>query len=466
MLESFFKLKENKTDIRTEVIAGITTFLTMAYIIFVQPAILSAPINIPGSPMEGMDYQSFFGSVMVATCISAAIATLMMGLYARYPIALASGMGQNAFFAFTVVVGMSISWNVVMGAVLISGIVFIILSFFKVRQLILDAIPISLKSAIAAGIGLFIAFIGMQHAGLLHSDPNTMVAMTNFGANPEYLKPFLLSVIGIVIISILMAQKVKGAVLWGMLISAVIGIPMGVVSPDILKEATWRVPSLAPTFFKFDLHGLMGVGLVSVIVVFLLTDMFDTIGTLIGIAQRANFLDEKGRLPRAGKALLSDAVGTTVGAMLGTSTVTSYIESAAGVEAGGRTGLTSVVTAICFILAIFISPVVMMIGGGYMIPIEGGAPVFLYPVTAPVLLIVGILMAKSLMYINWDDITESLPAFMILMGIPLTFSISDGLALGLISFPIIKVLCGRQKEVSWLVYILAVVFLIRWILMV
>ncbi len=465
MLERFFQLKENKTDVRTEVIAGITTFLTMAYIIFVQPAILSAPINIPGSPMEGMDYEAFFGSVMVATCISAAIATLMMGLYAKYPIALASGMGQNAFFAFTVVVGMSITWNIVMGAVLVSGIVFIILSFFKVRQVVLDSIPLSLKSAIAAGIGLFIAFIGMQHAGLLHSDPNTMVAMTNFGANPLYLKPFLLSVIGLVLITILMAHKVKGAVLWGMLISALIGIPMGVVSTDILK-AGWSVPSLAPTFLQFDLQGLMGIGLVSVIVVFLLTDMFDTIGTLIGIAQRAKFLDEKGHLPRAGKALLSDAVGTTVGAMLGTSTVTSYIESAAGVEAGGRTGLTSVVTAICFILAIFISPIVMMIGGGYMIPIEGGAPIFLYPVTAPVLLIVGILMARSLTYIKWDDITESLPAFMILMGIPLTFSISDGLALGLISFPIVKVLCGRQKEVSWLVYILAAVFLARWLLMV
>ncbi|MFH1514480.1 MAG: NCS2 family permease, partial [bacterium] len=263
MLERFFKLQENKTDVRTEIIAGITTFLTMAYIIFVQPAILSAPINIPGSPMEGMDYQAFFGSVMVATCVSAAIATLMMGLYARYPIALASGMGQNAFFAFTVVVGMSITWNVVMGAVLVSGVIFIILSFFKVRELILDSVPVSLKSAIAAGIGLFIAFIGMQHAGLIHKDPNTMVAMTNFAKNPEYLKPFLLSLVGLLIISIMIAQRVKGAVLWGMIFTTIIGITMGIVSTEALHQS-WSVPSLAPTFMKFDLKGLMGVGLVSV----------------------------------------------------------------------------------------------------------------------------------------------------------------------------------------------------------
>ncbi|MBU1023543.1 NCS2 family permease, partial [bacterium] len=320
------------------------------------------------------------------------------------------------------------------------------------------------KSAIAAGIGLFIAFIGMQHAGLIHKDPNTMVAMTNFAKNPEYLKPFLLSLVGLLIISIMIAQRVKGAVLWGMIFTTIIGITMGVVSTEVLHQS-WSVPSLAPTFMKFDLKGLMGVGLVSVIVVFLLTDMFDTIGTLIGIGQRANFLDEKGRFPRAEKALLSDAVGTTVGALLGTSTVTSYIESAAGVEAGGRTGLTSVVTAICFILAIFVSPFVMMVGGGHMIPVEGGAPVFLYPVTAPVLIIVGILMVKSITHINWDDITESLPAYLIFLGIPLTFSISDGLALGLVSYPIVKIFSGRSKDVSWLLYILAAIFILRWIMM-
>jgi AGZA family xanthine/uracil permease-like MFS transporter len=464
MFERFFRLKDHGTTVKTEIIAGITTFLTMAYIIFVQPGILAAPIKIPGSPMAGMDYDAFFGSVMVATCLSAAIATMMMGLYAKFPIGLASGMGENAFFAFTVIVGMGYSFEVVLGAVFVSALLLTILGFFKVRELIFDSIPISLKSAIAGGIGLFIAFIGFQHAGLIHINPNTMVSMTDFSKDKAYLMPVLLATIGLIIIALLMSLRVKGAILWGMLLTAVIGIPMGVVSTTILKSG-WSVPSLAPTFMKLDLSGLLSIGLVTVIVVFFLTDMFDSVGTLIGVAQRANMLDEKGHFPGAERAFITDAVGSVFGAVLGTSTITSYIESASGIEAGGRTGLTAVTTSICFLLALFVSPVVRMIGGGCEIPVEGAPSIYLYPITAPVLIIVGILMAKSFIYINWDDITESLPAFLLLLGIPLTFSISDGLALGMISYPVIKVFSGRAKEVSWLIYILGAIFLIRWILM-
>ena len=459
MFERFFRLSENGTNIHTEIIAGITTFLTMAYIIFVQPAILSAPISIPGSPMEGMDKNAFFGSVMVATCLSAAIATFIMALLANYPIALASGMGENVFFAFTVVVGMHVPWQVALGAIFISGLLCTILTVSKLRNVIMDAIPASLKNAIAGGIGLFIAFLGMQHCGIIIGNPNTMVSITRFAEHPEYVKPFALSVIGLIAIAILMSYKVKGAVLWGMLISSLIGIPMGIISPGELKH--WQtVPSLAPTFMKLDFRGLFNISMISIILVFFLTDMFDMLGTLIGVSKRANLLDEKGRLKRAQKAFFADSFGSVIGAALGTSTVTSYIESAAGVEAGGRTGLTGVVTGICFLLAIFISPVVKMIGSGYMLsPNEASA--ILYPITGPVLVIVGILMVKAIIEINWDDVTEALPAFLVFIGIPLSFSISDGLALGLIAYPIIKVLAGRQKEVSWLVYILAALFVVR-----
>ena len=456
MFERVFRLRENGTDVKTEVIAGVTTFMTMAYIIFVQPAILSGPMSAQ-SPQGG----DFFGSVMVATCLSAAIATFIMAFVANYPIALASGMGENVFFAITVVTMMGVPWQVALAAIFISGILCTILTVSKARNLIMDAIPPSLKNAIAAGIGFFIAFLGMQHCGIIVGNPATMVSITRFADNPLYIKPFVLSVIGLILISFMMSFRIKGAVLWGMLITAIIGIPMGVIKTDVLKE--WQaIPSIAPTFLKLDFRGLFTIEMVTVIIVFFLTDMFDMIGTLIGVAKRANLLDNQGRLVRAQKAFFADSIGSVFGSLLGTSTVTSYIESAAGVQAGGRTGMTGLIAGLLFILAIFVSPIAKMIGGGYMIMPEGAvSPIFLYPITGPVLIIVGILMVKAMIDVNWDDITDALPAFLIFIGIPLSFSISDGLALGLISYPIVKILAGRHKEVSWLIYILAALFIVR-----
>ncbi|HDY88306.1 MAG TPA: NCS2 family permease [bacterium] len=442
MLEKIFKLRENNTNVKTEFIAGSTTFLSMAYIIFVQPAVLS---------IAGMD----FDSVMMATCLSSAIACLVMAFAANYPIALAPGMGENFYFVFTVVLGMGIAWEKALGAVFISGVIFLILTLLRVREMIIDAIPETLKNAMPAAIGIFITFIGLVQAGIIVKDPGGgIVSLGNL-----HSRPTLLALIGLFIIVFLMIRNVKGAMLLGMLCTAVIGLVMGIIKYGGIVSVP---PSIEPTFLKLDILGAFQLGFVTVLIIFLLMDMFDTIGTFIGVTQ-ATGLMKNGEMPRATNALMADAIGTVTGAMLGTSTVTSYIESTTGVREGGRTGLTSVVVALFMLLAIFFKPLVSMVGGG--VPImnaDGNLAYTLYPVTAPALILVGSFMASSLTRCVWDDLTEAIPAFMMIVGMALTYNISHGLAFGFILYPVLKLMAGRSKEVSWLMYILAAIFIVRY----
>ena len=434
---NFFKLKEHNTSVKTEGIAGITTFMTMAYIIFFQPMILS---------QAGMD----FGAVMMATILSSVIATLVMGLYANYPIALAPGIGENFVFAFTIVVAMGVTWEKALGIVFISGVIFIILTLFKIREMVVNAVPDSLKRAIAVGIGIYIAFIGLEWGGVIAKSPATGVTLAKLNTN--YVAVFL---IGLLIMCFLTARKIKGALLWGILSTAIIAIPFGIVKFDGVVSAP---PSIAPTFFKLDILGALRWEYIIPILVLFLLDFFDTIGTLIGVSSHAGLLDKNGNLPRAGRALMADAIGTVAGSFLGTSNVTSFIESAAGVSEGGRTGLASVFTAGCFMIAIFFYPIVQAIGGGYAV----GKELF-HPVTAPALVIVGSLMIKSIAKINWDDVTETIPAYLTFIGIPLTYSIADGMAFGFISYPIMKVFKGKPKEIHPIMWVLFVVFVFRFV---
>ncbi|MCK4585507.1 NCS2 family permease [candidate division WOR-3 bacterium] len=433
----YFHFDEMGTTIRTEIIAGFTTFMAMAYIIFVQPAVLQ---------VAGMD----FDAVFVATCISSFVATLIMGVYANYPIALAPGMGENFFFVYTVVLTMGLTWQAALGAVLISGIVFVILTFLRIREMIINAIPESLKHGIAGGIGLFIAFIGFVQAGIIIKSPGGIVSLGNL-----HSPPVLLAIIGIFIISILLALRIKGGILIGIITTALIGVFMGVVKFQGIASLP---PTIAPTFFKLDLVSTFKLGGVTVILIFLFMDMFDTIGTLVGVGTATGFIKD-GKLPRANKALLADATGTIFGAVLGTSTVTSYIESTAGVSSGGRTGFASVVTSLLFLVSLFFAPIIRMIGGGF----EVSESVFLYPITAPALIIVGSMMMRTVVKINWEDPSEYIPAFLTLIGMPLTYSIADGLAFGFISYPIVKLISGKGKEVSWLCYLLTLLFILRYI---
>ncbi|MEI8350129.1 MAG: NCS2 family permease [Candidatus Omnitrophota bacterium] len=435
IIEKFFHLRELSTNIRTEIIAGTTTFMAMAYIIFVNPAMIS---------QTGMD----FGSSLVATCISAAVATIMMGIWVNYPIALAAGMGENAFFTYAVCLTMGISWQVALGCVFIEGLIFIILTLFKVRQALIDAIPTSLKYATACGIGFLIAFIGLIDAGFIVAHPATLVGLG------DVLKPAaVLSIVGLVITSVLLIKKRRGAILWGILITAMIGIPLGIVKYQGFVSAP---PSMAPTFLKMDIAGALNLGLAAIIFVFLFMDIFDTVGTLAGVGELGGFM-RQGKLPKAGKAMFVDAVGTCVGAACGTPTVTSYIESAAGIASGGRSGLTSVVTGILFLVTLFFTPLVKMIGGGYQV--TGGA--LLHPVTAPALLVVGSMMLQSITKIDWHDYSESIPAFLVILVMPLTFSIATGLAFGFISYAALKFFTGKGRQVSWLVYLLSILFILR-----
>ena len=425
MLEAQFRLSENGTTVRTEIIAGITTFLTMAYIIFVNPAILGD---------AGMDT----GAVFVATCLAAAFGSAMMGLVANYPIALAPGMGLNAYFTYGVVLGMGFTWQQALGAVFISGVLFLILSVLPVREWIINSIPQSLKMAISAGIGLFLGIIALQAAGIVVDNPATLVTIGNLKAPVT-----ILAVLGFFVMVALDRLKVPGAIILAILGTTAAGILFGVSE---FKGVVSAPPSLAPTFLAMDLAGALEMGLIAIIFTFLFVDLFDNTGTLIGVAHRAGLIGKDGRIPRLGRALISDSSAAMVGAALGTSTTTSYIESAAGVKAGGRTGLTAVVVALLFLAALFLSPLATTIPGY---------------ATAPALLYVACLMARGLTEIDWEDATEFVPGVVTAITMPLTYSIAHGIAFGFISYAAIKVLSGRWRDLNAAVVVLAIAFVIK-----
>ncbi len=425
MLNSIFKLSEHGTTVRTEILAGVTTFLTMAYITFVNPAILSD---------AGMD----FGAVFVATCLAAAIGSFVMGFFANYPIALAPGMGLNAFFTYGVVLGMGHTWQVALGAVFFSGILFIILSILPVREWLINAIPKTLKMAISAGIGLFLAIIAMKNAGIVVDDPATFIALGDVRS-----EPVLLAFAGFFLMVALDSRKVPGAIIIGILATTAAGIVLGI--------SEWRglaslPPDPTPTLLQLDLTGAMEIGLVTVIFTFFFVDLFDTAGTLVGVAHRAGLLDADGRLPRLKRALLADSTATVAGGLLGTSTTTSYVESAAGVKVGGRTGLTAVTVGVLFLLSLFFSPLAQTV------------PAY---ATAPALLYVACLMARGLAEIDWEDATDYAPAVVAAVSMPLTFSIANGIGLGFITYAAAKLLSGKIADCKPAVLLIALLFVLR-----
>jgi adenine/guanine/hypoxanthine permease len=436
MLERLFQLNAAGTTIRIEVLAGVTTFVTMAYIIFVQPAVLAS---------AGMDH----GAVLTATCLASAVATLLMALLANYPIAVAPAMGHNFFFAFTVVLAGGTPWPVALGAVAIAGMIFILTAGVGLRERVISAVPESLKHAISVGIGLLIALIGLQWAGIIVGARGTLVTL-----GPLTSPPVILALGTLVVMAILMARRVTGAMLIAMTMGLVAALAFGFVKFEGVVSSP---PSLSPTFLKLDVLGALRPGLFDVVLVFFLLALFDSIGTLIGLTSRIG-LARGGAFPRARQALLADAVGTVVGAGLGTSTVTAYIESSTGVAAGGRTGLASVVTAALFLAALFVHPIVKMVGGG----VAAADGVTLYPIVAPALILVGVLMMEGVRHIKWDDLTEAIPAFLTLMTMPLAVSITDGIAFGLIASVILKLATGRARELDWLAYVFAAVFLLKY----
>lgn len=454
-LEKAFHLSENHTDVKTEVIAGITTFMTMAYILAVNPNILSA---------TGMDR----GAVFTATALASLVATLLMAVFANYPFVLAPGMGLNAYFAYTVVLQMGYTWQMALAAVFVEGIIFIALSLTNVREAIFNAIPMNLKHAVSAGIGLFIAFIGLQNAKIV-VESATLVSVFSFkgslkaGTFNSVGITVLLALIGVLITGILVVKNVKGNILWGILITWVLGIiceVTGLYQPNaelgmfsVLPDFTsgFGIQSMAPTFFKMDFSGILSLNFVTIMFAFLFVDMFDTLGTLIGVASKADMLDKDGKLPKIRGALLSDAIGTSLGAVFGTSTTTTFVESASGVAEGGRTGLTSVVAAIFFGLSLFLSPIFLAI------------PSF---ATAPALINVGFLMISSMLKIDFTDFTEAIPSYIAIIAMPFMYSISEGIAMGVISYVVINVATGRAKEkkISLLMYVLAVLFVLKYVL--
>ena len=437
-IATFFEFEQNHTTLQREALAGATTFATMAYIIFVNPAILST---------TGMD----FGAVLVATCLAAATGTLLMGLLANYPIGLGPGMVRAADFACSLCGGMESPWQASLGGGFLSGAAFIILSAFRVRKKIIQSIPDSLKHAIAIGIGLFIAFIGLKQGGIVVNDASTFVKLGDL----QHAVP-LLTIAGLLVSAVLLIRRVSGAILWGILATGALALASGQIQ---LHGVFAAPPSLAPTFLKMDIAAILETGLVSVVVVFLFVDLFDTVGTLVAVGEQGKFMKDD-QLPRGGRALFSDAVATTAGAVLGTSTTTAYIESSSGIAEGGRTGFANVVTAGLFLCALFFSPLVELLGAG--IEVDG---VRYQPITAPALIVVGSMMVGNSLKIDWHNYAEAIPAFLIVLGIPLTFSIADGMALGFISFPLIKLFSGRGKDVGLTVYLLAAVFLGRYLLL-
>ncbi|WP_185268751.1 NCS2 family permease [Halopseudomonas xiamenensis] len=425
MLEKLFQLKAHGTTVRTEVLAGVTVFLTMAYIIFVNPMMMAD---------AGIDP----GAAFVATCLAAALGSLVMGLWANYPIALAPGMGLNAFFSYTVVGSMGYSWQVALGAVFISGLLFFLLSIFKIREWVINSIPLPLRSAIAAGIGLFLALIALKSAGIVVDNPATLV-----GAGDMTQPGPMLAALGFMVIVALAYRRVTGAVMIGILLVTGISLLAGFTRTDGLVSAP---PSLAPTLLQLDIRGALDVGLVSVIFAFLFVDLFDTSGTLIGVAQKAGLVDEKGKLPRLGRALMADSSATMFGSLLGTSTTTSYVESAAGTAVGGRTGLTACVVAALFLLSLFLSP------------LAGAVPPY---ATAPALFFVAVLMTSGLVQVDWEDLTEAAPVVVTALVMPLTFSIANGIALGFISWTAIKLLSGRWRDLNPSLYVLSALFIVK-----
>ncbi len=428
MLESLFQIEKHGSTVRTEIIAGITTFLTMAYIIFVNPDILA---------IAGMDK----GSVFVATCLAAAFGTLVMGLYANYPIALAPGMGLNAFFTFAVVKGMGVSWEVALAAVFVSGILFVILSVLPVREWIINSIPKSQKLAISTGIGFFLGIIALKNAGIVVDNPATLV-----GVGDLTQWTVILAVLGFFAMVALDYRKVPGAIIIGIILVSAAGMALGLTpAPSAIVAAP---PSLAPTLFALDIGGFFQLAMATVLILvfsFLLVDMFDTAGTLIGLAHHAGLLDKDGRLPRLSRALIADSTATVAGSLVGTSTTTSYIESAAGIKAGGRTGLTAVVVAVLFLASLVIAPLATSI------------PAY---ATAPAILFVACLMARGIAEVDWDDVTEYVPAVITALAMPLTFSIATGIGLGFITYVAVKVLSGRVRDVNAAVVVVMLVFVL------
>ena len=451
-MEKFFKLQERGTTVRREVFAGLTTFLTMAYILAVNPGMLGS-IGVPnpetGFLIGSIDNPMPWGGVFTATALAAAFATIMMAFTANLPVALAPGMGLNAFFVYTVVLGMGYSWQTALTAVFIEGILFIILSLFNVREAIIKAIPSNLKKAVAAGIGLFIALIGFSNAGIVVGGGGTVISLAEKlhlpgvvpGSHP------LLAFIGLVIIAVLYVMKVPGSILIGIIVTTIIGIPMGVTT----ITQGWVPVSVpeAPLFFKFDFSQILTFKFFIVLFTFLFVDIFDTIGTLVGVTTQAKLTDKDGNIPRVKQALLSDAVGTVAGAALGTSTVTSYVESAAGVAAGGRTGLTSLTTGILFLVALFLSPLFGLIPAA---------------ATAPALIFVGFLMMQPVTSIDFSDPSEGIPAFLAIVMMPFAYSIAEGIVYGVISYVILKAAANKFKDISVVTWVLFVVFLLRFVL--
>jgi AGZA family xanthine/uracil permease-like MFS transporter len=426
-LEHYFEFKQLGTDWKTEILAGITTFMTMAYIVFVNPAIL----HETGMPLA---------AVTAATCISAAIGSLLMGAFARYPIALAPGMGLNAYFTYTVVKGMGVAWQTALGAVFISGVVFLLLTLIGLRQLIIAAIPVELYAAVAAGVGLFIALIGFRNSGIIVPNPATTVTLGNL-RDPNTA----LAVVGLLAIAVLMAWRVRAAMLIGIVFTTLLGFALHLAA---WKPQSYSLAGLSATAFRLDVRSTLKIGFFEIVFVFLFIDLFDNIGTLVAVGKRAGLFDHAHRIPRVDRILLSDASATIVGSLTGTSTVVSYIESAAGVAAGGRSGVTAIVTGLLFMVALFVAP------------FAGAIPA---AATSPALIVVGSLMMATASEIAWTDPEVSIPAFLTMMTIPLTFSIANGLAFGFIGYTVLKVMRGKFREVNWFVYVLAALFIARFV---
>ncbi len=425
MLETIFKITANDSTIRRECIAGLTTFITMVYIVFVNPAMLA---------QTGMDQ----GAAFIATCIAAAIGCFIMGFWANYPIALAPGMGLNAFFTYGVVLGMGHTWQAALGAVFISGCIFLFLSLFKIREWVINAIPTVLKQAIATGIGAFLALIALKNAGIIVASPATYVQLGDLtSAGP------LLAILSFFVIAALLYRDIKSGVLISIFLVTAIALSMGLVDYQGVISSP---PSLMPTLMQMDLTSAFEISMLSVIFAFLFVDLFDTSGTLVAVSQKAGLTDNKGNIPRLGRALTADSSATVAGAMLGTSTTTSYIESVAGVSVGGRTGLTAVVVGLCFLLMMFFAPLAQMV------------PAY---ATAGAILYVSVLMLQNLKFVNWDDMTDAIPVSVVLLMTPLTFSIADGIALGFISYSAAKLLCGKQDQISISVWILTALFVAK-----